>query len=540
MKSVNIEMIIFSMAGGLALFLFGMKVLSQGLQMAAGDKLKKLLEKLTDNKLKGVGIGALVTAIIQSSSITTVTLVGLINAGIIDLGQAVPVIMGANIGTTVTAQLIAFKVGKFALPIIALGFLAYSVCKKDMHKYLGQVLLGFGILFLGMNLMSSEAKSLVHDQYIMDLMIKMGQVPAWGILAGTIFTGIIQSSSATSGLVISMGMGSEKLMSLNAAVAIILGANIGTCVTVGLASLGSTLSSKRAALCHVLFNILGVLIFAIIFSPFIAIVKMTSGSIGRQIANAHLIFNITTTLVLLPLSAFLISVVKKVIPGEEIKVEEGPKYLDEHTLQAPGIALAMAEKETIRMARIALSMIEASRIALFDRDAKQIEVVKQKEKAVDTLDDAIEIFMSKIDKEGLSEKQQVNLAVLTHAISDIERIGDHANNICELASQRIERKVRFSEEAFEELKEVFEKTDLSVMKCIDVIKRGDLGAISEIKRIEQDVDQMVIQMEQNHLERLEQGLCTPNAGPVYLDVLRNLERITDHTHNIACAKSIGF
>ncbi len=540
MNSVNIEMIIFSMAGGLALFLFGMKVLSQGLQMAAGDKLKKLLEKLTNNKLKGVGIGALVTAIIQSSSITTVTLVGLINAGIIDLGQAVPVIMGANIGTTVTAQLIAFHVGKFALPIIAIGFLAYSVSKKDMHKYLGQVLLGFGILFLGMNLMSSEAKSLVHDQRIMNLMITMGQVPAWGILAGTVFTGIIQSSSATSGLVISMGMGSEKLMSLNAAVAIILGANIGTCVTVGLASLGSTLSSKRAALCHVLFNVIGVVIFAIIFSPFIALVKMTSGSIGRQIANAHLIFNITTTLILLPLSAVLISVVKKMIPGEEIKVEEGPKYLDEHTLQTPGIALAMAEKETVRMARIALSMIEASRVALFDRDPKQIDVVKQKEKTVDTLDDAIEIFMSKIDKEGLSEKQQVNLAVLTHAISDIERIGDHANNICELAAQRIERKVRFSEEAFEELKEVFEKTDLSVMKCIDVIKNGDLAAISKIKQIEQEVDGMVIQMEQNHLERLEQGFCLPNAGPVYLDVLRNLERITDHTHNIACAKSIGF
>ena len=540
MKQINIQMILFSMAGGLALFLFGMKVLSQGLQMAVGDRMKKWLEKLTDNKFLGIGIGALVTAVIQSSSITTVTLVGLINAGIITLTQSVPVIMGANIGTTVTAQLIAFKVGKLSLPIIALGFLLYTVCKKDMYKHLGQVILGFGILFLGMNLMSGQAKQLVHDPHIVGYLAKMGQVPILGILAGAIFTGIIQSSSATSGVVISMGMGSPELMTLPAAVAIIMGANIGTCVTVALASIGSTLSSKRAALCHMLFNVLGVLLFALVFTPFIHLIKLTSNDIARQIANAHVIFNITTTLLLLPLAGVLIVLVKKIIPGEEPKVEEGPKYLDEHTLQTPGIALAMAEKETVRMARIALSMIEASRIALLERDEKQIEVVQQKEKAVDNLDDAIEIFMSKIDKDGLSERQQVSLAVLTHAISDIERIGDHANNICELSAQRIKLKVRFSDEAFDELKDVFDKTDQSVMDCISVIKKGDLDAIDEIKNIEQEVDQMVIQMEQAHLERLEQGMCSAKAGPIYLDVLRNLERITDHTHNIACAKSIGF
>ena len=540
MNSINLQIILFSMAGGLALFLYGMDVLSHGLQMAAGNKLKKLLEKLTDNKLSGVGIGAVVTAIIQSSSITTVTLVGLINAGIITFSQSIPVIMGSNIGTTITAQLIAFKIGKLSLPIIAVGFIIYSVYKKNMYKYLGQIILGFGILFLGMNLMSGEAKQLIHSKEIVEMLAEMGKVPVLGILAGMLFTGIIQSSSATSGLVISMGMGSKSLLDLKAAVAIMLGANIGTCITVVLASIGSTLSSKRAALAHVLIKTVGVLMILVVLNPFLGMVKLTSSDLGRQIANAHLLFNVISTIILLPFTGLIEKIVIKLKPGDEIKLEDGARYLDENTLQTPVIALDMAEKEILRMAKITLSMIESSRIAFFELNKREIQVVQQKEKIVDMLDVSIGEFLSKINHDGLSARQIRNLLVLDHVITDLERIGDHANNICELAKQRIDGKFRFTGEALDELKDVFDKTDRAVTLSPEVIRHASVPAINEVKQIECEVDEMTIQMEQDHLERLDEGYCHPKAGPVYLDVLRNLERITDHMNNIASSKSIGI
>lgn len=571
---MNIKLIVFSLLGGLALFLFGMKVLSTGLQMAFGNKIKTLMEKLTGNKIAGVGIGALVTAIIQSSSITTVTLVGLINAGIITLAQSIPIIMGANIGTTVTAQLIAFKVGKYSLPIIAIGFILYSLesyrvpfiekylakkCKNDSNgdkdrerererdrgkkntlKYVGQIILGFGILFLGMTLMSSESKQLVENPGVVKFLAEMGKVPILGIIAGALFTAVIQSSSATSGLVISMGMGAEKLINLKSAVALIMGANLGTCITVILASFGSTLSSRRAALSHVLFNVIGILLFIPFIGLFVGLIQKTSPDLARQIANAHLCFNIITTIILLPLSGVLLIVVKKLMPGEEVRVESGAKYLDDLTLETPAIAISMAEKETVRMSRISLTMIEASRMALFEKSSKHIEIVKGKEKVVDELDDMIEIFLEKIDTDALSDEQKTNLAILNHIISDIERIADHAHNICELAERRISDKIRFSDDAFVELKSVFDKADESVELSITAVTKYDKKSINKIMEIEKEVDKMVEQMEENHFERLAQELCSPEAGPIYIDVLRNLERITDHTHNIACARSFGF
>lgn len=575
MQEVNMKLIIFSMAGGLALFLYGMKILSSGLQMALGDRIKKLMERLTDNKVSGVGIGALVTAIVQSSSITTVTLVGLINAGMITLAQSIPVIMGANIGTTITAQLVAFKIGKYSLPIIAIGFVMYSLGdrlshmadwtlsflpgnkkdrwkekkkkyekteKNDIYKNLGQIFLGFGILFLGMTLMSSEAKHLVENQKVVELFSKMGGVPILGILAGTIFTAIVQSSSAATGLVISLGLdpSTAGLIDLKSSIAFILGANIGTCITVLFASIGSTLSSKRAALAHVLFNIIGVLLFIPFITPFSSFIHGTSQDLPRQIANAHVLFNLTTTIILLPGSAVLLALVTRLLPGEEIRMKKGAKYLDEHTMHTPSVALGLAVKETVRMSRIALNMIEASRVALFDKDLKQIEIIKEKESVVDFLDDAIEDFLIKIDKDSLSSSQQTHLAILNHIISDIERIADHANNISELAEFRINKNIKFSNEAFAELKEVFEKADESIELVIKVILEGDMEVVDRIMEIEKQVDQLTIQLENNHHERLEQGLCTPEAGPIFLDIIRNLERITDHTYNIAAAKSFGF
>jgi phosphate:Na+ symporter len=538
---MKLELILFSVLGGLALFLYGLKLLSEGLQVAFGNNLKSLLEKITKNKIQALGVGALVTTIVQSSSVTTVTLVGLINAGILNLSQAVPVIMGANIGTTITAQLIAFNVGKFSLSIIALGVIMHLTAKTDRWKYYGQVLLGFGILFLGMSLMSSEIKVLAKNERVMDILANFGKHHVFAILAAAIFTEIVQSSSATTGLVITMGMGG--LINLETAICFILGANIGTTITIVLAAFfspDSSISSKRAAIAHVTFNVAGAALFVPFIEKYTGLIAQTSDVLSRQIANAHMSFNIIVAALLLPLSGLLIKLVTFLIPGEEIRIEKGTKYLDDHVLDTPAIALSMAEKEIIRMFEITGSMITQSRNALFEKTGRDILLVRENEKLVDELDDKLEVFMSKISRENLSKRQQAHLSVLLHAISDIERIADHANNIAELAELKINKKIEISEEASGELRQVFDKADLSVELCRKIIIKDNHEVIQEILFLENEVDNLVNEYEDNHLKRLEQNECNPEAGPIFIDILRNLERITDHTHNMAYAKRFGF
>ena len=522
------------------MFLYGMEMLSEGLQLAFGDRLRVLLERLTGNKMKGVGVGAVFTAIIQSSSITTVTLVGLINAGLITLSQSVPVIMGANIGTCVTAQLVAFKLGKYALGIVAIGFFIYSLGRKNSIKYTGQVMLGFGILFLGMNLMSSEVKYLAQNQEVVALMAKMGHNPLLGIIAGAAFTAVVQSSSATSGLVISMAVGDSSLVDLKSAIALILGANIGTCITVVLASIGSSLSAKRAAAAHVLMKLVGVAIFIPVLNLFTSGMALTSRELPRQIANAHLFFNVANTLLLLPLSAVIVAAVVRILPGKEIRIEKGVKFLDEHTLRTPSVALHLAELETIRMARITSKTIDSSRRALFEWNDTEIQLVRESEAVVDELETKIEKFLQGFDKSTLTNRQKSRIAVLNHAISDLERISDHANNICELAQSRFSRKIQFCTDEVKELEEVFDMAARSINLCLKVLEMGDETLVKQILTIEKDVDEMVVTLEDRNISRLEQGTCSAESGPIYSDVLSNLERITDHTHNIACAKSLGF
>ncbi len=537
---MNIRLIIFTVLGGLAMFLYGMGMLSEGLQLAFGDRLRILLERLTSNKLKGVGVGALFTAIIQSSSITTVTLVGLINAGLITLSQSVPVIMGANIGTTITAQLVAFKLGKYALAILAIGFLVYSLGRKSSVKYTGQVMLGFGILFLGMNLMSSEVKLLSQNQEVVDLLARMGQNPLLGIVAGAVFTSIVQSSSATSGLVISMTMGDVALLDLKSAIALILGANIGTCITVVLASIGSSLSAKRAAAAHVLMKIIGVTIFIPLLNIFSETMALTSRELPRQIANAHMFFNIADTMILLPLSGVVVAAVIKILPGTEIRIEKGVKYLDQRTLKTPSVALHLAELETIRMARIARKTIISAREALFHGTETEIQIVRESEAVVDELEVKIENFLHGFDKSTLTNRQKSRLAVLNHAIGDLERISDHANNICELGQSRANRKIQFCSQEVTELEKLFDMALQSIDLCLKVLEMGDENLVRQIFNIENEVDEMVEELEEENIHRLEQGISSAEGGTIFSDVMSNLERITDHTHNIACAKSLGF
>lgn len=534
---MDILQIIFGIFGGLALFLFGLMLLSDGLKKATGNKFKTILEKLTNKKFKGIGTGFLITALVQSSSIVTVSLVGLINAGLITLSQAAPVIMGTNIGTTITAQLVAFKINYYALPIIALGFVLYVLNKGVKMKYIGQIILGFGLLFLGMNIMVEGANPLQENPNFLSLLIKFGSVPILGILAGLIFTAIIQSSSATSGLVIAMGM--SGVINLSSAIPLILGANIGTCITVVLASIGSSLSSKRATIFHVLFNVIGVLLFFPFLALFTSFVSLTSSNLPRQIANAHLFFNVITTLILLPFLAILIKLTETLVPGKEIKIETGTKYLEKRTLNIPSIAIELAHKEVVRMAKIAETMLEDSRKGLFDKDKKAIRMVFRKEEQVDSLDNEIERYLTKISEKSLSKNQAREVAVLLHAISDIERVADHTHNIAELAGYKNKKKITFSPEAIEELNQIFNTSNESYTKVIDVLE-GKIKLIQEVLDLEVKADFLQKKLEKNHLERLKKGMCKPEAGPIYLDIIRNLERISDHAHNIACAIMLGF
>ncbi len=535
---MEILTIIFGMAGGLALFLYGIHLLSEGLQRAAGGKLRSILEKLTNKPIRGVATGALATAVIQSSSITTVTLIGLINVGLVNLKQAAGVIMGANIGTTVTAQLIAFHIGRYALPIIAIGTLIFFTARKKKYHCLSQILLGFGILFLGMNLMSEGVEPLSSSAFFLDMMEKFSKVPVLGVAAGAIFTGLIQSSSATSGLVIVMGM--KGLLSLKAAIAIIIGANIGTCVTALIASIGASPSAKRAAIVHISFNVSGALIFIPIISLFSYFVSFTATDLPRQIANAHTFFNIMTTLIMLPLMFILVFIAKKIVPGKDFLVDRGVKFLDERILKTPSIALAQADKETVRMADMTDDMLNKSIDAFMKNDKNLIRVVIKQEEVVDELYENIGRYLAKIPERKLSRKGYESLAILKHSINDIERVGDHVNNIVELAERKIKSKLVFSEAAHREISVMFDEAKRVYKSAIKTLKENDERSAKVTLKLEVDIDDKEKKFEANHIRRLERGVCHPASGIVFVDTLRNLERISDHSRNIANSVIVGF
>jgi len=530
--------IIFGIIGGLALFLFGLKLLSEGMQRVAGDRLKKALEFLTDRTYKGIATGAVVTAVIQSSSITTVTLLGLINAGLLTLEQAVGVIVGANIGTTVTAQIVAFPIGKYALVLIGVGFFLMAVAKNEKVRSAGEALLGLGILFLGMNIMKGGVKPLRNAPFMVDMLLSLGTVPILGILAGAAFTGIIQSSSATTALVIAMGM--DGLLSLSSAVPIILGANIGTCITALIASIGSSLSSRRAAVHHLFFNLIWVAAFFIPLPYFIKLVKLTSDSLPRQIANAHTLFNVIGTVIVYPFLEPLIRFVKFIVPGEVVTVERGTKFIDKRLLSTPSIALANAEKDVVRMAQIAHGMISDSKKIFLNDDKKLIKVVAAKENSIDEIEKILDAYMTLLSEKALQAKERGRLAGFTHAITDIERVGDHLNNIVELAARKVKAKVKFSPSATQNLKAMFEGVEKIFGDTVRALEGEDGGLIKSIFDQEGELDRMEKEFEAAHMSRMDQNQCDPHAGVIFVDVLRNLERIGDHSDNIAHMLLVGF
>ncbi len=532
------NIIFFNLFGGLALFLYGLFTLSDGLKQVFYKELKDILKKITYNSLRAVGFGAFITAIIQSSSITIVTLIGLLNSSMINLKQAIGVMLGAKVGTTITAQIVAFKIGLYYFPFIILGcFLFFFSRQKKLHN-IGQIVLGFGILFLGMQTMSQGAQAIQEISFINNILFSFSHNALLGIITGALFTAIIQSSSVTTGLVIAMGM--EGVLTLSAAIPIIMGANIGTCITGLLASLGSCKSAKRLAMAQLTVNIIGVLLFSFFLFPFVKLISVTSSDLGRQIANAHTFFNVFLVLAALPLINWLKYLSIKIIPGQVEEIDRGIKFLEYKILNIPSLALLQAQKEVSRMANIAKGMLEKSRKALFSGDYDLINIVKTEESTVDELHHILDDYLTKISTQAFAKEESQKLAILIHSVTDIERIADHAHNLVEIAEFKFQKNIIFSHPAEQELKQLFLKAVDSFAYAIEALEKNSNEIAQETIHLENEIDLMEEKMRQNHFDRLKAGICLPESGPIYLEIIMNLERVSNHSENIASGVIMGF
>lgn len=522
---------IVALFAGLGLFLYGMKVMSDALQKSAGDRMKKLLEVLTTNKLLGVVVGAVITGIIQSSSATTVMVVGLVNAGIMNLTQAVGVIMGANIGTTMTAQIIAFKFDDVIPYAIIIGALLVLFPNKKSYKQLGEFFIGFGILFMGMYMMSDAMKPLREIPEFSTFMVKLKDNPLLGVLAGLGLTAIVQSSSATIGILQALAL--QGLVPIEAALPILFGDNIGTCITALIASIGTTVTARRAAVMHMTFNIVGTIIFLIILKPVTTLVGMTATEPVRQIANAHTFFNIANTIIQLPFSGLLIAFVTRIIPGQDIHDRFKLKYLDKRILETPSIAVGQIVKEIIRMGEIARRNVQKSVYAIIHNDEKLIEEVYSNEKVINELEKRIGEFLQAVSNTAIGTEQLKTVGSLFNTIHDVERMGDHAENLAEIAQDKIYNKVSFSNFAVEELKLLYDNVDHAIENAFAALSTEDKKFVDLVDNYEKKVDELRDTFKESHIVRLNRNECSINAGVLFLDILTNLERISDHCVNVA-------
>ncbi|MDN5331531.1 MAG: phosphate:Na+ symporter [Tepidanaerobacteraceae bacterium] len=520
-----------TLLGGLGLFIYGMKLMGEGLERAAGDRLRVILEYFTRNRFIGVLTGTLVTALVQSSSATTVMVVGLVNARIMDLMQASGVIMGANIGTTITAQLIAFKLTKLALPAIGLGTAIHLFSRNKRQKFLGQVILGFGLLFYGMQTMEIALKPLSKMPEFVKFMTNFSKTPILGVLAGFITTGIIQSSSATIGIL--QALAAQGIVDISIALPILFGDNIGTCVTALLSSIGTNVTAKRAALIHLLFNIIGTIIFLLILPIFKIFIVHTSLDPVRQIANAHTFFNVANTAIQLPFAALLVKIATYLIPGKIEIIEKGTKYIDERFLETPVFALTQARKEIARMGELALKNLQEAIKLFMNFSENETKVLREREVVINDLAREITRYVSLLSQKPLSSEESKAIADMINAVNDMERVGDHDVNILELAEYKDEHKLPFTDEAIKELLEMASLVEESFSYAINAFQDFDSKLAATVVQNEDKIDSMDRKLRENHIRRLNEGKCNPSSGVIYLDLISNLERIGDHAFNVA-------
>ncbi|WP_175428270.1 Na/Pi cotransporter family protein [Bacillus solimangrovi] len=532
----DIQKMIFEFVGGLGIFLFGIKYMGEGLQKSAGDKLRDILDKFTTNPVMGVLAGAIVTVLIQSSSGTTVLTVGLVSAGFMTLRQAIGVIMGANIGTTVTAFIIGIEIKEYALPILAAGAVLLFFFKNKKVHYIGQVLFGFGGLFYGLSLMSSGMKPLRSLEAFQELTVSMSDNPLLGVVIGTAFTVIVQSSSATIGIL--QELFGQGAINLQASLPVLFGDNIGTTITAVLASIGASVAARRAALTHVIFNLIGTTIFLVIlrfYTVFIDWIRI-EWDLNPQmtIAFAHGIFNTTNTLIQLPFVALLAALVTKLIPGKDTTVEFKAKHLDPIFIQqSPSLALDQAKEEVLRMGEFAVKGLEESRLYMQTKQQKHAELVFQYEDAINNLDRKITDYLIDLSASELSDADSEKHSMLMDTVRDIERIGDHFENIVELIEYQLSNKVKMTDSAMQDLSEMSELTISTLKEAIQALQNHDKAAARSTVEKEDKIDKMERSLRKKHILRVNEGQCSGQEGMVFVDIVSNLERVGDHAVNIA-------
>ena len=530
---------ILELLGGLALFLYGMQMMSQGLEAAAGNRMKQILEKLTANRFLGVAVGAGITAIIQSSSATTVMVVGFVNSGMMTLQQAVWIIMGANIGTTITGQLIALDVGAIAPLFAFVGVAMVMFLKKQKYTHFGQILAGLGVLFIGMGMMSGAMEPLQQSEAFINLMTTFSN-PALGILAGAVFTAIIQSSSASVGILQALAV--SGLIGLDGAVFVLFGQNIGTCITAVLASIGTNRNAKRTTLIHLMFNVIGTVIFTVLclVTPLVSFMESITLNPAAQIANVHTLFNIVTTLLLLPAGNALAALAKKILPErpEEKNQEMHLQYLRplgksaERAIGVAAIYTNQLEQEVFRMLEMAKENVDKAFWAFRTGNVEELTAVCEKEDYIDYLNKEISHYISRTIVNEANEEETYNASQYFKMIGNIERIGDHALNIAEYTTTLEEHHIRFSQGAQEEM----ERMEQALCVLFEVLERENRGTsewMVRVAQLEQSIDDMTLQYREKHMERMRSGKCTEEACIIYSEMLTDFERIGDHALNIA-------
>ena len=550
---MNIEIVeaIFGFVGGLGMFIYGMNTMADGLNKAAGEKTKKLFKWLTNNRFLAVVVGALITAIIQSSSATTVLVVGFVNAGIMDLTQAVGVIMGANIGTTVTAWLVSMsELGgllkpEFYAPLFV-GFGAFMLmfAKKEGKKDIAEIIIGFGFLFIGLSLMSGAIKPYRDSEIFTQAFTVLGKNPLLAILAGAIVTAIIQSSSASVGILQTLAI--NGVVNWNSAIFITLGQNIGTCITAMLSSIGANKTAKRAAVIHLLFNTLGAVIFGtamfIIFKVNSELATSTISSL--QISIFHTIFNVTNTILLFPFAGKLVKLSGMIVKDDKVTepVTEGLGHhraaeigarLDDRLLGSTSFAIENAANQVLHMAEFTMNNVKRSMLALENGDKRLIEEIYECEHLINEREKELTEYLVKIDTSSLTQLQHTHIKNMLYAINDIERIGDHCENIADLALQKVDEGNTFSKEGIEDLKIITECMYLSMENAIEAWKNDNMEAAKATRFFENRVDELEEKLRAKHIDRLSKQICNTQSGVIFLDVISNMERISDHAVNIA-------
>ena len=534
--SINWQEIAFHFLGGLGLFLYSIKTMGDGLQQAAGDRLRYYIDKYTSNPFFGILVGIGMTALIQSSSGVTVITVGLVSAGLLTLRQAIGIVMGANIGTTVTSFIIGFKLGDYALPMLFLGAVCLFFTKNRTINNIGRIVFGVGGIFFALNLMSGAMEPLKDLQVFKDYMVELSKNPILGVLVGTGLTLLIQASSATIGIL--QNLYASHLIDLQGALPVLFGDNIGTTITAIIASLGANIAAKRVAAAHVAFNVIGTVICIIFLVPFTSLIQWFESFLNlapeMTIAFAHGTFNITNTIIQFPFIGALAFIVTKLIPGEDEVVKYEPLYLDEQLIkQAPSIALGNAKKELLHLGNYAAKAFDLSYDYIINSNEKVAEKGHKTEEAINTIDEKLTRYLISLSGEALSQKESEVLTNILDSSRDLERIGDHAEALLNLNDYLQRKNVQFSEAALEELAEIYLKTSEFVKDALESVENNDLEKAQALIERHEDINNMERVLRKTHIKRLNNGECSPQAGVNFIDIISHYTRVSDHAMNLA-------